>query len=174
MTFVFMRLAEQRVQSAAFAQITVRPVTIVEAEERSEASAMEIALQKLDAMVGLAPVKEEMNSLVARMQLEQKRRDRASMSPHSASTWCSPARPASARPKSRAAVRSIAAEGAAQRTSGGDRPRRSVAGYIGQTATKTLDKCKEALDGILFIDEAYRWRPKAAAMISARKRSRRC
>jgi len=41
----------------------------------------------------------------------------------------------------------------------------------GRPAMKTLDKCKEALDGILFVDEAYSLAGKAR--ISATRQSRR-
>src|SRR6185369_14590061 len=75
LTFVAMRLADQRAHSVLDAIDQVRPIAIVEADEKSEASAMEIALQKLDAMVGLAPVKSEVQHLIARMQVERKRRD---------------------------------------------------------------------------------------------------
>src|SRR2546421_404168 len=74
MTFVFMRLAEQRTQSVLDQIDQVRPIIIVESEEKSEISSMEIALQKLDAMVGLEPVKQEVKLMTARMQVEQKRR----------------------------------------------------------------------------------------------------
>ncbi len=38
-----------------------------------------------------------------------------------------------------------------------------VAGFVGQTALKTKEKIKEALDGVLFIDEAYSLAPQTSS-----------
>jgi len=75
MTFVAIRLADQRAQPLTNSPDLVRPIVIVDAEENAEASSMEVAISRLEAMVGLTPVKQEVKGLTARMRVEQKRRD---------------------------------------------------------------------------------------------------
>lgn len=115
------------------------------------------SLRRLDAMTGLHTLKSEVRSLVARIQVEQRRTEIGlnvtAMSQHMIFSGApgvgktEVARILGDIYKALKVVRKghlVEVDRAAL-----------VAGYVGQTAIKTLEKCKEALDGILFIDEAY-------------------
>jgi stage V sporulation protein K len=158
MTFVAVRLVAQRDQPALIDQADlVRPIVVTEFDQNSEVSAMDLAMAKLDAMVGLVPVKQEVKGLVARMQVEQKRRDQgldvSALSQHMVFTGP----PGVGKTEVARALGDIYRSLRALRVGHLVEVQRSdvVAGFIGQTAPKMLEKCNQALDGILFIDEAY-------------------
>ncbi len=138
---------------------TVRPIVIA-ADDEAEPERMDpvqASLNRLDSMTGLQAVKDEVRALVARIQVEQRRAEAGlsvtAMSQHMVFSG-SPgvgktevARILGDVFKALKVVRKghvVEVDRAAL-----------VAGYVGQTAIKTLEKCKEALDGVLFIDEAY-------------------
>ncbi len=114
-------------------------------------------IDDLEKMVGLAPVKREINGIIARLNVEAARRKQnlkdTSVSQHMIFTGP----PGVGKTEIARVLGGIFRELGVLSSGHLVETDRAglVAGYVGQTATRTLQVCNDALDGVLFIDEAY-------------------
>ncbi|QBI55279.1 AAA family ATPase [Streptomonospora litoralis] len=137
--------------AAAFDGLTARMPGIGEAPDVDE------ALAELDAMIGLAPVKRQVRSLVAQLQMAKLREEQGLRNHPPMRHFVFSGPPGTGKTSvARILGRVFAALGLLSRAEVVEAQRADLVGeHLGATAIKTDKLVDRALGGVLFVDEAY-------------------
>jgi len=123
---------------------------------------LDLAIEELNSLVGLASVKLEISSLADFILIQSKRRQQGKKIPDLSTHLIFSGNPGTGKTTvARLVGRILKALGVCRTDTVIETDRSGmVGGYVGQTALKTKNIIQSALGGVLFIDEAYALSPK--------------